>query len=279
MESGTGSQSPTQRLLQKYRSGSMCLTTFVHVPSPALVELSCYLGSDLVVIDTEHGATDLETVEHMVRAADAANTPALVRLPYPDVQLINRALDTGASGVLLPHLDSVELAEAAVRAAKFGPIGLRSAGGITRAGRYSLWNKDEAYANWANANTMVFGLLEENYVRESLPEILNIDGLDGFVLGHADLADSLSVSGEIYHPLVEEALASMSEAILNSNKILCRVVRGGRGEAGALDDLESFRAMGVKMVGVSATSFLIWGANAMVSKLQESGPDKGGKKT
>jgi len=250
-----------ERLRAKHAMGGTPWATFINLPSPGLVEITARLGADLVVIDGEHGPMGMETVEQMVRAADASRLPALVRLPYPDPRLVNRALDTGAWGVLVPHIDSADLAETIVRAAKYHPRGDRGAGAVSRAGHYGIWSETEPYAAWANANTTVFGILEDARVVDELPSILAVDGLDGFFVGHSDLSHSLGIPGDVSSPVVNELVTEISRAVLDSEKLLGRVVRGD--ERQALEDAARLREMGVAIVGVTLTGLLAWSAERL----------------
>ena len=79
---------------------------FVGQPSPAIAEMVGYAGFDYVIIDLEHGPTGLETLENMLRAAQAAGAASLVRLPSPAQADVLRVLDAGADGILVPHVES-----------------------------------------------------------------------------------------------------------------------------------------------------------------------------
>src|SRR5437762_2427434 len=122
---------------------------FVNYPSPSLVELCGHIGYDWVFIDAEHGPLDLETCENMVRAAETAGIVPIIRLPYPDPTLVNRYLDTGAMGILVPHLGSASQARAFVDAAKYHPAGHRGAGSRTRAADFGFRRSASDYARWA----------------------------------------------------------------------------------------------------------------------------------
>ena len=93
------------RLPEMLRSGRPVRAIFNGLPSPAIVEMCAYAGFDAVIIDNEHGSADLETTEHLLRAARAAGIPALVRCLEHDIP---RVLDIGACGVQIPMVQSPE---------------------------------------------------------------------------------------------------------------------------------------------------------------------------
>ena len=106
---------------------------FVPMPSPAVVEMCAHAGFDFVILDREHGAAGTETIEHHVRAADAAGIPSIVRVPGRAPEHALHALDAGANGILMPHVIVPEDASAAVGAAHFPPRGIRGMSTSTRA--------------------------------------------------------------------------------------------------------------------------------------------------
>jgi 4-hydroxy-2-oxoheptanedioate aldolase len=212
-------------LKAKLNVGEKAYGVFVNYPSPALVEVAGYLGFDLVFIDAEHGPMDMETCEHMVRAAHCAGITPILRLPYPDPAIVNRYLDTGAMGILFPHLDSVERAKAMVAGAKYHPMGHRGAGANTRAAEYGMTLSGSEYAAWSNEETMIFSILEDAYVLPVLPDILKVEGLDGFAIGLADLSQSLGMPGQTNDPQVQKTLDQIVDLIKKSGKLLSRSVR------------------------------------------------------
>ena len=97
---------------------------FVPAPSPELVEIAAHAGYDFVVLDAEHGP-GFRRHHHMIRAAQAVGVPVLVRVPTASKEFIGRVLDSGADGILVPQVSSVEEARAAVSQALYPPAGTR----------------------------------------------------------------------------------------------------------------------------------------------------------
>ncbi|MBM3946960.1 MAG: hypothetical protein FJ315_06130, partial [SAR202 cluster bacterium] len=93
-------------LKDKLRKGEPIVGLFVGLPSPALVEMIGFIGYDYVIIDAEHGVPDLETCEHMIRAAEASGTTPVVRIAENQQQNILRYLDAGAMGVQIPMVNT-----------------------------------------------------------------------------------------------------------------------------------------------------------------------------
>src|SRR4029453_5797431 len=107
------------------------LGCFLTSPTESAVELLALAEFDFLVIDTEHGFFNIESVERMVRAADSARLPAVVRVPNCQASAdAGRALDAGAAGILFPRADGVAAVRGAVESSKFAPIGKRGLAGV-----------------------------------------------------------------------------------------------------------------------------------------------------
>jgi 4-hydroxy-2-oxoheptanedioate aldolase len=175
-----------------------------HFPSPELVEFLGYLGFDGIFIDAEHGVVGVERAQEMVRAANAASVATLVRVPVNDPAVILGYLESGASGVLIPHVNSAEQARAAVQAVKFAPLGKRGAHSATRAANYGVTQSGAEYFDRANQETMVAIMIEETEALENLEQILQVPDLDLCVVGPGDLSMSMGYPGQPDHPKVQQ---------------------------------------------------------------------------
>jgi 4-hydroxy-2-oxoheptanedioate aldolase len=182
--------------------------------SPGLAELLGRLGFDVVFLDCEHGPAGWDEVEDMVRAAELAGATPVIRVQSHDPSLITRALDRGAGGVQVPHVNTRAEAEAVVRAAKFAPLGHRGYAG----GRSAFGEKAAEYTARANAETMVIAMLEEVEALENLDAILMVEHIDVFFVAPGDLAQSMGFPGQMEHPRVQAAI----------DDTLARIRRAGR---------------------------------------------------
>lgn len=182
---------------------------FVQSTSEEMVEIIGHAGFNFIIIDTEHGPYGTETAVKLVRAADAVNLTSVIRVLQNTETAIARALDTGASGIVVPGITSVEDAQKAVTYAKYGPIGLRGACPCVRANKYGVG--DTSYYRKANEDTSVILLIEGKEGINAFDEILNVSYVDAILLGPVDLSVSLGMPGEIYNPTVTDALSQMIE--------------------------------------------------------------------
>jgi 4-hydroxy-2-oxoheptanedioate aldolase len=189
-------------LKAKLTAGRPSTIVAPYATSAGLVELLGHLGFDGVFLDAEHGPASWEELEHMIRAAEVVGYTSVVRVQQGDAATITRALDRGAGGIQVPHVNTAAQAEAVVRHAKFAPLGQRGWSGWRGA-----WDVDpQAYARTANEQTLVAIMLEEVEALDNLDEILRVDHVDVFFVAPGDLAQSMGLPGQAGHPTVRSAI-------------------------------------------------------------------------
>jgi 2-keto-3-deoxy-L-rhamnonate aldolase RhmA len=175
---------------EKLRAGQPTIGCFLGLGSPNVAELLAHAGFDWLVIETEHNGLDSAEIEHMLMALNATETIPLVRVPSSNPVYIQRALDMGALGIVVPMVRTAAEARAIVSATRFPPAGARSFGPL-RASHYSFDNAD--YVRRANDNIIVALILETREAVEHLEEIAAVPGVDAIYLGPFDLCFSLGL--------------------------------------------------------------------------------------
>ncbi len=198
------------RLKQKLSEDEALLGPFIMLPCPGLVEICGLAGFDFVIIDAEHGPHDTQGIEHVIRAADAVDLPAIVRVHENSVGVITRALDAGASGICVPHVVSAAAAATAVQAAKFAPVGLRGFNDASRSGRYMFSGPD--YCARANEETVLIVQIEDVEGVANVEAILDVAGVDLVFIGPYDLSQSAGKTGQVDDPEVEAMMRRVAEA-------------------------------------------------------------------
>lgn len=192
-------------LRTRIRSGENLLGAFVMIPSPAVVEMLGYAGFDFAIIDSEHGASSIETIEHQIRAAEAVGIPAIVRTVGMTAGEVLRVLDAGADGVVVPHVKTEAEARALVAAAHYAPRGIRGMATTARAGRHGMTTVADHLAAAAE-RTLVIPQIEDAEALPNVRAIAGIDGIDALFIGPADLSMSLGQPGNPGHPEVAKAI-------------------------------------------------------------------------
>lgn len=228
-------------LRDKLYKKELCLGTWVFIPSPDIIEIIGLAGFDFVVIDMEHSAITLQDAVSMMRAAESRGVSPLIRVPCMDETFIKRALDSGAHGIQLPHVETdKELAEA-IHYTKYYPHGNRGMATTTRGGGYTLKNIKEHTVR-DNQSIMVIASVESKEGLDNLEEIIKVPGVDVIYIGPYDLSQSLGIPGQVDDP---EVLSTMEWAISK--------IRNGGKFAGSFAENTS-RARQLKGMGVTYLS-------------------------
>lgn len=168
-------------------------------PSSAAIEIADLAGYDTVVLDVEHGSFDLGTLDWILPLISARGMQSIVKVLGPERGPIQQALDLGASGVAIPHIESLQHAREITAFAKFAPAGSRSfAGGRTShyRGFTDKWVQEQ------DQNTRCFPMIEDASAADEVHEILALDTVDGIFIGPSDL--SLSRGRGAYTGSVED---------------------------------------------------------------------------
>jgi 4-hydroxy-2-oxoheptanedioate aldolase len=206
---------PNQRLKDKLAAGQAATVIAPFASSAGLVEMLGHMGFDGVFLDTEHGPAGWEDVEHMARAADLTGYSSVMRVQDNDAALITRALDRGVGGIQVPHVNTRAEAEAAVKHAKFAPLGHRGWSGW----RGALGVASGDYARIANEQSLVAIMLEEVVALDNLDDILKVDHIDVFFVAPGDLAQSMGVPGQMTHPRVTSAMEDALKRIRAAGRV------------------------------------------------------------
>lgn len=140
-----------------------------------------------------------------------------------DASAILRALDSGAQGIVVPHVQSRAEAEAAVNASRYHPLGQRgiSGGRTTGFGRLDL----PCYFEQANAELLVTVMIEDRAGLENIDAIVSVPGIDLVLAGAIDLSQSYGVPGQAQHPDVQAAILTIANACQKHDVPFCAVPR------------------------------------------------------
>ena len=181
-----------QKLSKKLEDGMTLLGTHVSVNNSFVTEMLAGCGFDFIWIDAEHSALERADIQSHLVACRAAGTAGIVRVPSNDAAAIKGVLDMGADGVIIPMVNTLEDAKAAVAATHYPPYGIRGMG-LRRAANYGLWDKND-YLEHVEQNVWTLVQIEHIDAMKDLEEIAALPGITGFVVGPNDFAVSMNTS-------------------------------------------------------------------------------------
>jgi len=171
---------------------------------PAFIEVMGYAGMDYVIIDLEHGPNTIQTAQNLVRAAQVAEIFPIVRVKEGCEAVMCEALDIGAGGIQVPQITTRAEAEAVLSRVKFHPDGQRGVCRFVRAADYSAKDRFQYFSD-ANKSVIILQIEGKEGI-DNIDEILGVKGIDVLFIGPYDLSQSLGLTGQIEHPLVEEKM-------------------------------------------------------------------------
>ena len=241
------------RAKEKLAAGKPISMVAPSYTSAGLVELLGHMGFDAIFIDCEHGPAGWEEVENMVRAAELTDATPIVRVQSNDPSTITRALDRGAGGVQVPHVNTCVEAEAAVRSAKFAPLGHRG-----YAGGRAAFGVTGNFTGHANDETMVVAMLEEVEALKNLDAILKVEHIDALFMAPGDLAQSMGHPGQMDHPDVQAAIEDAVRRTRAAGRAPGMLTTNAASARRALD-------LGALLIYVSLASLLQPGARDFLS--------------
>lgn len=168
---------------------------------------------DWIWIDAQHGLHDYNSILECVRACERAGVPSVVRVPSHECGTIGMVLDTCASGVMVPMVNTAKQAMEVARASKFPPEGLRSYGGRRPVDLYG-----RSYSHYANRDVLLIAQIETEEGLLNVDEIASVPGIDALFFGPDDMAMQHSMpmdqprDASLFRKAMEEVAAAAKKA-------------------------------------------------------------------
>ncbi|MFN8494683.1 MAG: aldolase/citrate lyase family protein [Caldilineaceae bacterium] len=194
------------------RDGQAIIGTMVaEIRQPAVMQLLANAGFDYVIIDNEHGPFNIETIADLSRTALYVGLTPIVRVPDLTYPYIAQALDSGAQGVMIPRITSVEQVQQAVQIVKYPPVGQRGSA-LTRGYTNFRGGSVVEVMTQANDETMVVIQIETRAALEQIDAIVAVPGVDVAFIGPNDLSIALGVPGQTTSPVLVSAIEAVMAA-------------------------------------------------------------------
>ena len=206
--------------LRRMRAGEVALGLGIHhLRGAATPLLARAAGYDWLFIDTEHGAMSVGEATQICLAALPAGVTPIVRVCADALDEGTRALDNGAMGIVVPHVDTAAQARRVAEAFRFPPVGHRSWGGPPAIFGFRPPPAAEAQAA-INGEILVVAMLETPEAVANANEIAAVEGIDVLMFGTNDLTAEMGIPGQIGHERVQAAYAEVAAICQTQGKIL-----------------------------------------------------------
>ena len=238
--------------VQKLRAGEV-VTIINGVNDGDTAEIFGNLGFEAILAEGEHGPISWDAIGDISRACDLWDVCSMVRVHRNDPSLVTRALDRGASGIMVPHVDTREEAELFAKSVRFGPQGFRGQFGGRRALGVTEFHRK------ANENILAVPLIEDIVAVRNIKEIVKVEGIDAFYVAPGDLAQSMGHTGDAGHADVQQAIDDAIGEILAAGRVAGTLVND--------DTVERYLKAGVRCLGIAPAPWLAAGATAFRDKV------------
>lgn len=245
-----------QNMAKRKLEQGKVVTSVAGENTPDIIDFLGTFGFDSIWIECEHGSVGWSQIADMTRACDLWDMGSIVRVNTNEPWLIGRTLDRGASGIVVPHVNTKEDALKVVEGAKFGPLGHRG----MYAGRRSFGVSE--YHSKINSEILIVVLIEEMEAIENLQEILTVDEIDVFFLAPGDLAQTMGLTGQPSHPEVSKVIDKAISDIISAGRVPGTLVTN--------DTMEDYIRKGVRFLNVQWNNWMASGAEEHLSRMRSA---------
>lgn len=226
---------------QRVLAGELMAGTWLGLGSSLTAEMAGAAGFDWVTIDMEHGSGGYGELVHQLQALGGSAAAPIVRVAWNEPPRFKRALDLGASGIMVPYVCSAEEAKLAAAAMRYPPQGIRGVAKLNRACGFALGFED--YFAKANDNLLTIVQIENPQAVDRADEIAAVAGVDVLFIGPLDLSVGLGIPQQYDDPRFKEATGKVVKACRNHGKAAGILLQPEQ-LAGAVADGYTFIALG-----------------------------------
>ncbi len=231
------------KTLEMLRAGKQVFSAKLNTSDPRVVEIAAMLDIPCLWVDMEHTANDYAVTEKQIMAAKMYDADVLVRVPRGSYSDYIRPLELDASGLMVPHVMSVEDAEKVVYMTRFHPLGRRPVDGGNADAKYCMVDQ-VTYNKQANDQRFIILQIEDPEAMEQIEDIAKVPGYDMLFFGPGDFSHSIGHSGEFNHPDVVAGFEKVANAAKKYGKFA--------GTVGGLANAAERAAMGYQFLNIGA---------------------------
>ena len=231
------------KVLRKLRDGEVALCTKMNLSDPRATEIAAMSGVDCVWTCQEHVGNDYRVIQEQILASKAHDCDILCRVSKGGYSDYIRPLELDATGIMVPHVMSLQEAKHIVRITRFHPVGRRPLDGGNADGKYCLVPLNE-YLEQANRERFVILQIEDPEPLDELDAIADLDGYDMLFFGPGDFTHSIGDPGNSDNPLVPETRKRIAEAARKYGKFA--------GTVGGIANYKELVDMGYSFISIGA---------------------------
>lgn len=242
---------------RRLKAGEVLLGAFNTLHAPSVLEILGLVGLDFVIVDAEHTSITPETAEDLYRAAELRELSVVTRIGENSQQVIQKFMDAGSQGVLIPLVNTVEEAQRVVDAVKYPPIGKRGLAG-SRSAEWGLTSIPADYVTESNLETLIAVQIETKEGIENFDEIVTVNDVDVIFFGPSDISTSLGYPGELRHPEVLSIIETLGGKSISAGKSVGTIARDRA-------EIQYWKDRGFQWLCTGVSGFLTNGIRSYIS--------------
>lgn len=232
-----------QVLSGRFMAGAWC-----NLASSITTEMAAIAGFDWILIDQEHGPGDNITLLQQIQAIGDRPSAPIVRIAWNEMPRFKRALDLGASGIMIPYIETADDAARAVGYLRYPPEGQRGVAMSPRAAGFGT--NFETYYSEANRNLLAVTQIETGKAVQNAKEIAEVDGVDVLFVGPVDLSISAGLPGRFDDPNFRALLSKVASTATGAGKAAGILLPSGQ-------QIEMVYEMGFHFVAVGSDGGIV----------------------
>jgi 2-keto-3-deoxy-L-rhamnonate aldolase RhmA len=204
---------------KKLKNGEFVFGTMIkEMLTGSIVDLLELAGFDYVVCDMEHARYDMPIITDLLQYARKSAVTGVVRVPELNYANVAKALDMGAEGIWVPHIDTEEEAKLLVQYGKYPPDGKRGAAVPPHRTKELIEAGDPAsYFKMCNDEVLLIAQIESGQAIDDIDKIAGVPGIDVCMMGTMDLSLDLGYPGQGGHPEMKKAVQKVVDASKKAN--------------------------------------------------------------
>lgn len=204
-----------KRIKDKLSRNDLCIGTHVKWNDNTITESFAMGGFEYIWIDGEHGPLSLQDIQNHIRAAQANGAAAFCRIPWNDPVRVKPILEMAPDAIVFPFVKTAEEARLAVASCRYPPAGIRGfAPG--RASRNGFMPLDEYFES--AKDIWVVAQIEHIDAVNNIDSILEVEGVDAFIVGMSDLSASMGIICQLDNPELLKTLDLLAEKFVKAKK-------------------------------------------------------------
>lgn len=231
------------RVLKKMREGYVATCIKLNFNDRRIAELAAICGFDCIWVDMEHVPNGIDSIEQAVMAAKIHDCDVITRISRGGYSDYIHPLEADSTGIMVPHLMSLEDAKHVQYYTKFHPIGRRPLDGGNSDAKYCLVDTED-YMKQANSERFVIVQIEDPEPLSQLDEICALPGIDMLFFGPADFSQGAGIPCQWDNPLIDDARRLVAKTARKHGKFA--------GTVGGTENFNQLVEMGYNFISLGA---------------------------